>query len=444
MKKYNNYLFTMVIFAAILLGNSGCKKDFPNPNAPQKETVLSSTDGLLGYAVGIRREYSLGATSALFNAVSASGLSTKEFFVINTGNGELAALESGRANVGGANAFVGNIWTSSNLTRYYADELIQNADIAREPAGLNNAIKAYGQTFKALGIATMSTFFEKVTTEFVPTKDYLQNNRRATFIDRTDALKEAIALLETAEGNWSGAGTPAQAALIAKVGANIDLKNAIPALIARYSLMVGDYTKAAAAAGRVDAKSKSTFNYEAVAPNPLHATLATNNTYGGKPSYGLEGALLPEKADSFRLKFYIGGAGLSKSTGFFNKVDASIPLYLPSEMDLIKAECFARQDKLPEAIIELNKVITKSADPFGVTAKLPAFASTDKAAILDKIYQNRCIELYMSGMKLEDSRRFGRPGPSAGATAERTRTFYPYPLSERDNNPNTPKTDPAE
>jgi hypothetical protein len=51
------------------------------------------------------------------------------------------------------------------------------------------------------------------------------------------------------------------------------------------------------------------------------------------------------------------------------------------------------------------------------------------------------MELYMSGMKLEDSRRFGRPGPGQ-AGAERTRNFYPYPQQERDGNPNTP-TDPA-
>ncbi|MFM8591719.1 MAG: hypothetical protein ACKOA3_02335, partial [Sphingomonadales bacterium] len=62
-------------------------------------------------------------------------------------------------------------------------------------------------------------------------------------------------------------------------------------------------------------------------------------------------------------------------------------------------------------------------------------------AILLEIYRNRCMELYMSGMKLEDSRRFGRPGPGQTG-AERTRNFYPYPQQERDGNPNTP-SDPA-
>ena len=55
--------------------------------------------------------------------------------------------------------------------------------------------------------------------------------------------------------------------------------------------------------------------------------------------------------------------------------------------------------------------------------------------------RQRCIELYMSGMKLEDSRRFGRPGPN-DAGAERSRNFYPYPTVERDNNSNTPADPP--
>jgi len=56
--------------------------------------------------------------------------------------------------------------------------------------------------------------------------------------------------------------------------------------------------------------------------------------------------------------------------------------------------------------------------------------------LLEQIYRHRCIELFMSGQKLEDMRRFGR------ATSERKRNLMPYPLRERDNNPNTP-ADPA-
>jgi hypothetical protein len=42
----------------------------------------------------------------------------------------------------------------------------------------------------------------------------------------------------------------------------------------------------------------------------------------------------------------------------------------------------------------------------------------------------------MSGLKLEDMRRFGR------ADTEKKRNFLPYPFLERDNNPNTPADPP--
>jgi hypothetical protein len=112
-------------------------------------------------------------------------------------------------------------------------------------------------------------------------------------------------------------------------------------------------------------------------------------------------------------------------------------------MTLIKAEALARpttatQADLDNALIELNKIQTKKAsqDPLGVGADLPALASMTKDQIMTEIFRQRSIEMYISGQKLEDSRRFGRP------QAERKRNFVNYPFRERDQNPNTP-TDPA-
>ena len=76
---------------------------------------------------------------------------------------------------------------------------------------------------------------------------------------------------------------------------------------------------------------------------------------------------------------------------------------------------------------------TAAADAFGVGANLlPYTGPVNQTSILTEIYRNRCIELYMSGLKLEDSKRFNRPN------TERNRDWYPYPDSERFNNPNTP------
>ena len=109
-------------------------------------------------------------------------------------------------------------------------------------------------------------------------------------------------------------------------------------------------------------------------------------------------------------------------------------------MTLIKSEAYARMTTpdLINALIELNKVVTKTpaSDPFGVGANQPIQVALTQAQLLDQIYRHRSIELFMSGLKLEDMRRFGR------ATAERKRNFFPYPFRERDNNVNTP-ADPA-
>lgn len=110
-------------------------------------------------------------------------------------------------------------------------------------------------------------------------------------------------------------------------------------------------------------------------------------------------------------------------------------------MTLIKAEAYARQAS-PDAglaLIELNKIITKkpAADPYGVGADLlPLVGPLTPAQILTEVYKQRSIEMFLSGQRLEDSRRLGRP------QTERKRNFVNYPFRERDQNPNTP-VDPS-
>ena len=158
------------------------------------------------------------------------------------------------------------------------------------------------------------------------------------------------------------------------------------------------------------------------------------------PSLAHNGVLEPDPADG-RIDFYLT-PNANSGKGFFTADDASVPVYLPGEMILIRAEVLARQDKVGDAVTELNKVLTKTDDTFGVNAGLPAYSGAmDKDAVLQEIYKNRCIELFMSGLKLEDSRRFARPGPN-DANPERTRNFYPYPTVERDNNPDNTPADP--
>jgi hypothetical protein len=104
-------------------------------------------------------------------------------------------------------------------------------------------------------------------------------------------------------------------------------------------------------------------------------------------------------------------------------------------MTLIKAEVLARQPDLEAALVELNKVVTKTpaSDPFGVGADLPPLVGPfTQEQLLEQIYKHRSIELFMSGLRLEDMRRLNRP------VEERKRNFFPYPFTESDNNVNTP------
>jgi hypothetical protein len=119
-------------------------------------------------------------------------------------------------------------------------------------------------------------------------------------------------------------------------------------------------------------------------------------------------------------------------------------VYLPGEMLLIQAEAYARKNDLTNAVTYLNRVLTKTPaqDVYGLGAALPTYSGAlTQDAVLLEILRNRYVELAFQGFRLEDSRRFNRPG--AGTTgAERNRNFYPYPRVERENNSGTP-TDPT-
>lgn len=419
---------------------ASCEKEYINPNAATKDAVITSVDGLLGLVVGIKKEYSVGATGALYNLVSCNGLTTKELYVINTGNGELAALESGGANLGGANGIMTNLFTSLNLVKSYSQLLIDNAKNVSD-AGTSNSILVYGHFFKALAIGTMAQFWEQVPVEVITSQEFL-DGKRAVYIPRTAALEEAVELLNDAAATLST--SPISSYFTSKVGADISIADAIQAMLARYHIMLGNNILAIEAANKVDLAKKSIFKYETLNPNPVfRSSLVNNNTYNGVNNFGLSGDLAPNPADG-RILFYLNDnpATNVKVKGFFTKDDDAIPVYLPGEVLLTKAEAQARQGDINGAVATLNQVLTKTNDVFGVNANLSPFVGTPVLAdVLKEIYRNRCIELYMSGLKLEDSRRFGRPGPG-DTGAERNRNFYPYPVRERDNNPNTP-TDPV-
>ena len=424
-------IFLPIFFlSALTLGS--CNKEYLNPSAASQDQVVNSSDGLISLCNGLQARYAAGGLlSVLYNSVATSGLSTRELTILNVGNIEEYNVSLGGGSVTNANGVVRNLWTQTNLVKANADLVLRNVGNAPE-AGTRSGIVAYASIFRALSLGTLGQFFEKAPL-------VVQDN--APFVDRPQLLQSAITQLEAAATQLAAA--PVSADFSAKIVPGIDLPNTVQALIARYSLQAGDYDKALAAAGRVDLAKRSVFNYDEVSRNPLFdAAFGNRNLFEPfNTTLGLTGALTPSPADR-RLPFFIRAnptATQNLGTGFYTANAAPIPVYVPGEMLLIRAEAYARKGDLNNAVTELNKVLTKTAtatDPLG--AALPAYSGPLTAAdILLEILRNRNIELAFQGFRLDDSRRFGRPGPGA-AGAERNRNFYPYPRVERENNPATP------
>ncbi|KAA3633052.1 MAG: RagB/SusD family nutrient uptake outer membrane protein, partial [Bacteroidetes bacterium] len=252
-------------------------------------------------------------------------------------------------------------------------------------------------------------------------------------------LQNAISDLETAKSYIDG-GLSSQ--IQSKIFSSVDLPNSVNALLARFNLMAGNYTDALNSAEAVDLSATSNWEYDAAVPNPLAFWFGSQNvTQARDLNFGLPDDLLPD-ADDERVPFYAEQPepGNFQLIGFWTDNLNEIPVYLPGEIMLIKAEAQARNNKLMEAVTELDAVLTKTGadDAFGLGANLPEYSGEmTQEAILEEIYRNRRIELYLTGLSLEDTRRFDRPGEGE-PDAERNKDYYPYPNAERDNNSQTP------
>ena len=440
-----NIIKYIALGSLLIVGMDSCKTDteYLNPSSASEKQVTSDLNGLIALANGLQYRYSISRLSPVYAMITANGLTTKELKVLNAGNTDEQNLQDGNASVLPANSITTNLWSQLNVIKGNSDLILNNLNNVGE-LGTRSGLQAYASIYKALAIGTMSQFWENVSIETAP---------QSKFVSRAEGLKEAIRLLETASA--SVAANPVSNNFNSRIVQYsttrnnvtislpcIDIPNTLNALIARYALMAGDYDKALTAANKVDLSVRSLLNFDDLTRNPIW-DVAFGNVNVYQPldlNMGLPTALKPADADK-RIDFYFTSRALVGNTyrgkGFFKSNGDPIPMYLPSEMILIKAEAYARKNDLANAEKELNSVLTKTTDVWGIGAGLPAYAGAKtQADLLTEIYRNRRIELFMSGMSLEDSRRFGRP------VSERSRTFYPYPQTERDNNPGTP-ADPA-
>ena len=432
--------------ALLLVTASGCDLTVENPNAATLDEVLSTRVGVIGFANGLQRTY---AVNTLDNIVLTPGTTAREVAVVRT-FASLQELETGGTGLPGDNGNVNALFSSLYSVAVDAQRLIDAAQAldGLEPA-LEAGLVAIGSFYKAAALGALAQNFEQVA--LAP-----GGLSPSVYSPRQDAFAEAVRLLSIAEQQAAAAAGNATFRDLLPTG--FDLVNSARAYRARFALFGGDYAQAIAAANAVPAGATSVFAYAADAQNPLFLAF-----YQGTPSYAVRDNLgLPAiQAGDRRVDFYTdvdlgpnaedpaddgtlrndqSNFPIDRAAGFVDDgAEAPLPVYLPDELRLIRAEAIVRSGgDLAAAVREIDAVRTATSDPFGVVAGLPPYSGpVTAAALLDEIYYQRATELYLQGLRFEDQRRFGRPGPSTDAF-QRNRTFYPYPDQEQQTNPNTP------
>jgi len=416
-----------------------CDKEYINPSTASVPSVTTNVDALMNLCAGLQRRFTIGRQSPLYDAPIGGAYSVFALYTLNIGNTSEKELETGKGAITLVNSIVTQMWAQCLLTRTEAETVLNNLSIAVD-LGDKVGLKAYGSIFYALSMGTLVQFFEKIP---------LVSEVNAVFSNRVDALNKAISVLESVDADL--ATTSPSAKFNGRVPAGIDVKNTVKALLARYynihSMISGTYNaasgnKALAFAAAASQTIKSEFRFTAATPNPLGEWNFTVNVFGAIDStLGLKNGLAPTPAATDpRIGFYISRTGPTTFPlkAFALNTTASYPVYLPGEMTLIIAENYARQGLFAQSKTALDLVRTKTTDIYGIGAAQPAYSGPLTATdLLQDIYKQRRIEMFLSGQELEDSRRFNRPAPNT-PNEERNRNFYPYPLIERDNNTNTP------
>lgn len=437
------YLYKTKLYAlsGLLLMSLSCETDFENPNAATSQETFSSKEGILAAAVGLQQLYS---TTGVRWLVETPAITTREGGITTTFQ-NMIELEDGGATLPDFNSNVQGLWATMLRVIKIAEDIEANAGTIELEPGTQSGLLAHAKLFKAMAIGSLAQHYEQVIVQ-------TSNDNDAAFVTRQEGFGFAIAALNEAKSVI--AATPVSGEFTGSVTLdNIDLPNTINAFLARYNLFAGNYDAAISNAASVDVSSVSNFVYDSQNLNPIWNRVFLNDSPNFKPrdNFGLPSEFTFEANDG-RLSFYLlpldetnqNGLPIEDLAGFFNVQTGFIPLYIPDEMNLIIAEANLRKSSPDIAAAEsaLNEVLTDTDDPVGINADVAAYSGPSTVdALLDAIYQNRRAELFLTGLSLEDSRRFGRPEPSGTAMnfeEERNRNFYPYPDTERNSNPNTP------
>jgi hypothetical protein len=412
---------------------TGCNLDVVDPNNASEQKVLASTDAVQATAVGLQQFYANNILGVLY---INTGVTSRELTINQTFIGQVIIEDGGTAMDGSVGELATIFGNELSVMRISKQLVSETPKLPMEP-GMRSGILALAHLFHAKAIGDLTSVFEQAPIESSP-------DENATFKPRNEALAAAVQHLNAAAKII--ADTAVSTSFNTRIkGSKLDLLNTINAYRARYLLFSGSYQAAIDASNLVSPTAASYFAYDALNQNPIFVNLVQTRAYAARDGMGTP---LLENGDA-RAAFFLSADPLvsnpkkypvDKLSGFFTGGASPIPAYIPGEMPLIRAEAYVRLNNLAAAVQQIDAVRTKKAanDPVGLGANLAPYSGPVTAdALLTEIYRQRASELYLQGLRFEDSRRLGRPGPPT-TLDERNRNYYPYPDQERRNNPNTP------
>lgn len=415
-----------VIFLALLFAG-GCDLDLENPNAPTEDEILGSADGLIAVAVGMQGQFA----GIVEDEVLTSSLITDEWGTPIRALLAYQSLLTGE-NFDPAYGVVAAPWSGGYRVIKSANTLIAGAPAVLD-GGLETGVLALAKVMKAMAFGTLIMQYEEVPITVTVAAPVPQ--------PRAVVLDTILALLESARADLQGVTDAELAVFNTRVlGAGFRLRTTVHAMRARYYLMDGQYQNAINAADSVTPGVLSVLRYVSPNVNPI-SNLAVGLQYVAPLRSFVTAAELGDArpaywADTASARQFAGNPDsilqpLRKYAGQFE----DYPVYLPDEMKLIKAEAFTQLAVLDSAAFYVNAVRTQASSAVDEpVANLPPLVpATDldtPAKLFAEIARQRRYELYMQGLRWEDTRRLG-----TAVTTTPVMLWLPIPRQECLTNP---------
>ncbi|WP_310571928.1 RagB/SusD family nutrient uptake outer membrane protein [Gemmatimonas sp.] len=424
-----------VLLAAMSLG--ACNLDLQNPNSPTESQVITNVDGVIGLATGLQSRF---ATS-YGNYAYTAGLVTDEFAATSAALISISDAEQGAVPPG--TGIADAVFNSVYRTVRTADELLAGADAlaAGIDPGTRSGLKALAWTLKAEALGEALQSYQKI-----PLQSF--GVAAPTYESRTAGLVVVRALLDSAAATVA-ATPPSPFFNNSILTPGVSLPNVIQLYRARYARMANDQATALAASNlvaRTGTAALSVLTFPAPTVNPYANVTGGVNGIAVRRSFRT--SMLPQDQ---RFAYFVTpsttltgrvGAQLDPFSRWANP-QAPLPMYMPDEALLIKAEALAVQGNLVAAQAVLDSVRTDCPGGRGLDdpkACLPALTSAlTQPELLTEIYTQRRYELLGTGQRWEDSRRRGAiRGPTAAPAVpvQGQRCWLPYAFGDRNANPN--------